>query len=49
MGSKQLHNLWLWRSFVKSEKISPDGGRVIIVRAWKNHVGDIKPIQQKEK
>lgn len=32
---KQQYNLWLCWGFVKSEKISPDDGRVILVQAWK--------------
>lgn len=32
---KQKYNLWLCWGFVKSEKISPDDGRVILVQAWK--------------
>lgn len=43
---KQQHNLKLWRSFVKSEEISPDGdgGRVILVPAWKIQAFRLKPL-----
>lgn len=44
--AKQQHNLKLWRGFVKSEEISPDGdgGRVILVPAWKIQAFRLKPL-----